>query len=61
MFIICNLGIFCKEYLQVHIYTHTHTVRVPLCLGFLSLEGFHSETSRSALQMIPLVSLIIYK
>ena len=28
MFIIYNLGILCIEYLQVHIHTQTHLVRV---------------------------------
>ena len=30
MFIIYNLGILCIEYVQVHIRTHTHIVRVQL-------------------------------
>ena len=59
MFIIYNLGILYIEPLQVHIYKHTHTVRVQLWLGFLSLEGLPFGTSRSALQMIPLISFIV--
>ena len=53
MFIIYNLGILCIEYLQVHIPTHTHIVRVQPQLVFLGLDGVHCETSRSVIQMIP--------
>lgn len=42
---------------DAHIYTLTH--RVQLRLGFLSLGGLCFATSRSALQMIPLVSFIV--
>ena len=46
---------------RAHTYTHTHTVRVQLRLAFLCLEGLHFATSRSALQLIPLVCYIVCK
>ena len=61
MFIIYNLGILYIKHLQVHIYTHTHTVRVQLRLGFLCIDGLHFVTSWSALQMIPMVSFTVCK
>ena len=59
MFIIYNPDIFCIEYVQVNIHTHTHIVRVLFWLVFLCLECLHFATSQSALQEIPLVSFII--
>ena len=61
MFIIYNLGILCIEYVQVHIQTETHVVRVHLPLRFLGLEGLHFANSQSALEMISLVSFTVCK
>ena len=47
------------EYLQVHIRTHIHIVRVRVRV--LCLEGLHCATSQSVFHVIPLLSSIVSK